>query len=172
MNSLQRKKLRGKLSPDSFEDQAALYRRKFKCPGGGKLHEANAQAEFYCLCKKDLIPCVLEWTTPVGRVDIALFNPARSKLISVIEVKEAGCASDETDQFAKYRTLGVPVYLLNGMENVWPLYQRVKQEYWLSVNNENGVEIPAVKSAIRIKLPPKPKPIRVLYLDEDLIIRS
>jgi len=109
------------------------------------LNEANIQAEFYHHCRLLGICCILELSTPVGRLDIAILNADKTHLLAIVECKkESREIREYSRQFRKYKSIGVPVIGLNKMSDAEPLARRVLAEF-----TAGGVELDAVKSMER-----------------------
>lgn len=129
------------------------------------LSEANIQAEFYHHCRLLGIKCVLELSTPVGRLDIAILNQEKTHLLAIIECKkESREIRDYSKQFRKYKTIGVPVIGLNKMCDAETLARRVLVEFITG-----GIALSDVKSVQRIKSRRRFNP--ETDLDESIIYR-
>lgn len=77
--------------------------------------EANIQAELYSQCKTAGINCALEVSTPVGRLDVAVFSSDWSALLAVVECKRR-LPGHKTGQIRRYESIGVPVFLVASMD--------------------------------------------------------
>lgn len=77
--------------------------------------EANTQAEFYHCCRLLGLQCVLEVTTPAGRIDVAILTQDRLSVVAFVEVKrrEASFGGGNSSQLRRYKQLGVPIYGLS-----------------------------------------------------------
>lgn len=137
-----------------------------------KKSEATLQAEFYHHCRLIGLPIELELSTPVGRLDCAIFSEDRQTLLCIVECKKPDriCPMSESNQIRRYKTLGVPVYGLWKWERAAILAAKIKAA------NHPG------KPIAEVMLTPKPirrrNPYRVringrrLILDSDLNIKA
>jgi nicotinate-nucleotide pyrophosphorylase len=90
-----------------------------------RLPEANIQAEIYHVCKKNGIGCLLEYKIDNCRFDVVLFDTGTQEIYAIIEVKsfkyhtnKAWSGNEDTKQMRKYKTYGLPVYIIGRMEHV------------------------------------------------------
>ena len=51
-------------------------------------NEATLQAEFYHACRLLDMTVVMELTTPVGRLDVAILSSDKLRLVAIVEVKK------------------------------------------------------------------------------------
>ena len=97
---------------------------------GVRLPEANIQAEFYHHAKILGINAVLELSTPVGRLDIAVLDGSGSNLIAVVECKSNDQkVVTKTNQIRRYMQIGVPVYGLADIQRAEHLVCTIKEKY-------------------------------------------
>jgi hypothetical protein len=132
------------------------------------MREAQIQAEFYCACKSVGLNCALELSTPVGRLDCALFNDAWDVLLAIVECKRTVRPWQErTRQMHRYRSIGVPVHILANLQACDALAKQIKEI-------QTGVAIGKVISMRRAVRRKKCRPDKfsLLDLDPDLIYRK
>lgn len=129
--------------------------------------EANVQAEFYYYARVHEMNCILEYSTPVGRLDIAVLNETATRLVCIIECKRIHRRNRETWQFFRYESLKLPVHLLNNISECEPLVLKIKAQ------GNQGMLLSDIQSATRFtrkRLNRKEKLIRTL--DEDVNLRD
>ena len=139
-----------------------------------RLSEANIQAEFYFWAKTLGLPCLLELSTPKGRLDVAIFNSTKTQLLAIVECKRDGCQLNEhSRQMVRYRKIGVPIYGLFLPSEAEGLARKIQNE--LVLTNKSGLSVEDLFELEREKrskpLPRRNRRIKFVELDEDLIIR-
>jgi hypothetical protein len=133
--------------------------------------ECVIQAEFFRQCCAIDLPCTLELSTPVGRLDAAIFNAEWTRLLAVVEVKKRDEFSP--GQIARYKRLHVPVFGLYRFERAARLAAQIKRDYFVSTAHF-GVDwqyIQAIPKAVRSR-GRKQRFDPAMDLDENLIYRS
>lgn len=130
--------------------------------------EVTLQFDVYRLLLDCGLPCELEWTSPAGRLDIAIKDDRR--LYGIIECKK-GKARQNTFQLKRYRSMGVPVVVVNWHTDYSQLADRCKE--WICQGGENLEDIAKSPFVIRKWRKPRSrvKALR-LFADEDLNIRE
>jgi hypothetical protein len=101
----------------------------------GDCAEANLQAEFYHHCRLIGLNCLLEFTTPTGRHDLAIFNSDFTRLLALVECKKKVIARI-TSQIARYKAVGVPVYQLNCIHRA----ERLAKTIQANCHDQSGIE--------------------------------
>ena len=136
-------------------------------------NEANVQAEFYHQAKLIGLNCILEWTTPKGRLDIAILNSQETKVFAIIECKRSERPRWKSSrQFARYSKLGVPVLALQKTEDATALARQM-----LSLTTGVASHSVSVDSILesekerRIARRPKNRRTAYLWMDSDLNIK-
>ncbi len=113
--------------------------------------ECQIQAEFYMAARLMGLPTALEVRTPVGRLDIAVFDANWQRLLVVIECKKQKEFSP--GQIARYKRLGVPVFGLWRMDRTQKLAAQIKRDYFDT--NSKGIlfhdQVMKMKRAVRGK---------------------
>jgi hypothetical protein len=104
--------------------------------------EANIQAEFYHCCRLRGIHCVLEYITPVGRLDVSILNRECTHLLAIVECKsnEYGAVNLNSRQMQRYRHLGVPIYGLASLADVEYVVSEVFSKHY-SPNAPSGIAL-------------------------------
>lgn len=139
--------------------------------GLGEVSEATIQAEFYHHARLIGLPCELEFHTPVGRLDIAVLSPCRSRLVAIVECKIRSMR--ETPQIRRYKKIGVPVYGLSDFIRAEKLALQIHRLH----SDQDGVALDFIS-----KMEPSkrrrsrrwrkdPESLRRLVWDEDLNIK-
>lgn len=109
-------------------------------PPADLMSEAVIQAEFYRVAVSIGLRVTLEMCTPVGRLDIAVFNNQWTQLLAVIEVKHNQEKKVRFSwQIKRYKELGVPVYGLADMARCERLAKQIKD------NHIRGVGLDAIQ---------------------------
>lgn len=113
--------------------------------------EANIQAEFYHACKLIGQEIALEVTTPAGRIDCALLNPARTEITAFVEVKRQ--ANDflqgRSKQIQRYKLLGVPIYGLAAGYDIHALAKTLQTRHQTGKAIDDIAGMTHIKSARR-----------------------
>jgi hypothetical protein len=104
--------------------------------------EATIQAELYHQCRCRGLAVVLELSTAVGRLDLAIMTPTGNALAAV-EVKKMKPVY-ETKQMRRYRTLGLPLFEL------WRMADCESMAEQLAKIGGDGISVERLKAA---KLP-------------------
>jgi hypothetical protein len=130
--------------------------------------EATLQFDVYRRLQDAGVPCELEWTSPAGRLDIAIKDQRR--LYGVIECKK-GKARENTFQLTRYRSMGVPVIVVNWETDCSHIADKCKE--WICGGGERLEDIAKSPFVIRKWRKPRSrmKALR-LFADEDLNIRE
>lgn len=129
--------------------------------------EATIQAEFYHQAKLIGLNCVMEFSTPCGRLDIAAFNDEWSAVIAIVEVKKGRLSL--TQQIVRYKKIGVPVFGLNRVDKCRALATQIKRDYASGVFVNAIAEMPR---SVRGWGHKKRKAFSALSLDEDVNYRQ
>ena len=141
--------------------------------GKARFSEANIQAEFYHECRLLGVNCLLELNTPVGRLDIAILNKDCSAIVAIVEVKR-GYFNLKSNQFERYRSLGVPVYGLGKLYAVNQLVKNIKDWHLKETVTQTCFmmhDLPSLDRPKRMKDGPKFKIVQVgdnLNLKKDI----
>ncbi len=85
--------------------------------------EATVQAEFYYQARLLNLTCIMECTTPVGRLDILCLNRSGCA-VAIVECKRSGRQIGR-GQYNSYKCLGLPIFLLNEFDAAKPLAEKI-----------------------------------------------
>ena len=107
--------------------------------------EALFQAEFYHQARKIGLPVFLELTTPVGRLDIAVFNRPMDAVVAIVECKRDPRSQDRL-QADRYLKIGAPLYWCCSMEDAARLPPLLMEEYY----EFSGVKLDTIMSMPRV----------------------
>jgi len=132
-----------------------------------KRSEANLAAEFYHQAKLNRLNCVLELSTPKGRLDIAIINHAETHIYAIVECKNGRQPSSRSGQMVRYRKLGLPLLILTHHSQVSALVEQA-----MELLDSPGIlisQIMAIPREYRAKRLAKRKAL--IWLDEDLNIK-
>ena len=134
--------------------------------------EADIQAEFYHHARLIGLACVLEHCTPVGRLDIAVLNDARDRLLVIVECKRR--ESFSPGQIARYKSIGVPVYGLHKFDRAEGLAKQLKRTLAAAVGValEDVAKMERVKKRRSKQWRKDPEQLRRFVWDEDLNLRN
>lgn len=102
-------------------------------------NEANKQAEFWMACRDVGLDAVLEFGTPIGRLDVAIFGENRTRLLGIVEVKKYRCdfKDGQSTQIKIYKQLGVKIWGLANGESAVNLAKSIKEQ----LAGERGVDL-------------------------------
>jgi hypothetical protein len=126
------------------------------------MHEANLVFNIGMELVGYGVPFELEWSSPVGRVDMAIKD--ENRLYGIIEAKQK--PTEGTFQLARYNSLGVPVLVVHWGIDVRDV--RLSAEAWLE---KDGVPLDGIENKEGlIKKYRKPRK-KIQEWDEDLNIR-
>jgi hypothetical protein len=129
--------------------------------------EATLQFEIYRQLQDAEVPCELEWTSPAGRLDIAVKDERR--LYGVIECKK-GKPRENTFQLTRYRSMGVPVIVVNWETDCSRIADKCRE--WICGGGATLEDIAKNPFVIRKWRKPRGKLQRIrLLADEDLNIK-
>ena len=93
------------------------------------LTECVIQATFFHFSILSGLNCTLELGTPLGRIDIAIFNQDWTRVLAVIECKHNSTKEvRETSQIRRYKRLGVPVFGLADIRRCERLCAQLKRD--------------------------------------------
>ncbi len=147
------------------------------------MSEANIQAEFYHCCKQIGLNCTLEFNTPVGRMDAAIFCEHWVKLLAIVECKHnrSGIVK-HTAQIERYKSIGVPVYGVAKLDRCVNLAKTIQRDckfgasLTLVMDTMKSAEHYDVYAG-RLKTTPRPrrrlsKSIHPFDLEEEMIYRN
>lgn len=133
-----------------------------------KLSEANIQAEFYYHCKNLGIFCVLEYATPIGRLDAAIFSPNAERLVAIIEFKrDVTRVNPQSRQVLRYQKIGVPVYIAASINDAEKLAHEIHTNHY-GTDHDSGVPIGRVQDMPRHI---RPNSRRLMRMDECINVR-
>lgn len=133
-----------------------------------RLSEANIQAEFYHHCKNLGVVCVLEYVTPVGRLDAAVFSPNAKHLVAIVEFKrDALKVNMQSRQMSRYQKIGVPVYVAASISEAETLAREIRLNHY-EKDGGIGILIDHVQCLPRHI---RPNSRRLMRLDECLNVR-
>lgn len=117
------------------------------------LPEANIQAEFYHYCRLLGVNCVLEYSTPFGRLDVAVMSADCSRLIAIVECKNQNRTQIQiTGQIRRYKEIGVPVFGLCKFKRAQRLVEQIKRQFCGAETDGCGVLLTDVQSMVRPRL--------------------
>ena len=129
--------------------ESSVKNKQMICPDN-LISEAIIQAEFYHACRLIGLPCLLELTTPAGRLDAVVVSSDFKRMLAIVECKhnEHGKVFFSR-QIKRYKALGVPVYGLAKVERASRLAEQLLRTY--SIYDPNvGKEIDSVLAMKRI----------------------
>jgi hypothetical protein len=138
--------------------------------------EATIQAEFYHQCRLLGLTCVLEYTTPVGRLDAVVFAEGLSAIIAGVECKRPRTHSgtrrnevalENSRQLQRYRSTGITMFTLIRFEDAERLARLIKD--MLQSATAEPTSLDRVHSTER---PKRRRRVRYVEPDEMLLIRS
>ena len=125
--------------------------------------EALLQAEFYHKARLASFHCSLEYSTPAGRLDIAIFSEDWDFLLCIVEVKLIP-PNPHSRQIRRYQSLGVPVLILSAFDQIPNLISFISDSY---IHNQSHIGVR--HSFIRFLPKPKRRPrIKSSSQDDDL----
>ena len=91
-----------------------------------KLPEANIQAELYLRLRNAGFECQLEYFHAGWRIDCAVLDPRNPRLIlCLIEVKNHRLTKADKSQIAGYKSIGVPVLVVEGLGDIDTVVDRI-----------------------------------------------
>lgn len=138
--------------------------------------EATIQAELYHHCRLLGLRAVLEYNTPVGRMDLVVLTPDGKAIVAGVECKRptthTGRRRDEhytanSRQVNRYRTTGITMLTLISFEGAKELAHLIR--LMLVTKSETHISIESIHS---IERAPRKRKVRCVELDPDLIFRQ
>lgn len=126
------------------------------------ISEATIQAEFYHQCRLIGLPCVLELSTPRGRLDCVILSADGLRALAIVEVKRR--VMRHTRQIQRYKGFGIPVFGLWQFDRAAKLASQLKRQHYDT--NAPGITIDAMMNAEH-----KLRKFE-LSLDESITLRS
>lgn len=136
-----------------------------------KITEANIQAEFFFWAKTHGLKVILEFKTPVGRLDVAVFNDDLTEIVAIVEVKRKR-VNPLSKQIQRYGTIGVHVYGLWEKDKAEELVLNIKEIHKTGI----GIPLQKVLSMKRLKRRredrTKPRKFHPLDLCEEINFKS
>ncbi len=133
------------------------------------MSEAVIQAELYRQFIELGANVTLEYSTPMGRTDLALFNSDWTRLIAIVEMKH----NEErrvrrTPQIERYKKLGVPVYGLADIARAAHMAVKIMQDQSSAV----GISISDIQQIPKRQRRKRSKIPKIIYVDECLKYRE
>lgn len=117
--------------------------------------EAMFQAEFYHQARKIGLPVFLEFATPVGRLDIVVFNRPMDSVVAIIECKRNATLRDRLQADA-YLKIGAPLFWCCSMRDARVMPPAIKARYY----EFSGVKIDQILRMRRISAKDREAPSR------------
>ena len=138
--------------------------------------EATIQAELYHQCRLMGLRAVLEYNTPVGRMDLVVLSEDGKSVVAGVECKrpttQSGRRRNENQtansrQMRRYQTTGITMLILISIDRAEEVAKTIKDR--LLVKPTNYVTIETIQS---IKKTPRQRKVRCVELDSDIIFRT
>jgi len=138
--------------------------------------EATIQAELYHQCRLLGLRAVLEYNTPVGRIDLVVLTPDGKAIVAGVECKRPTTANgrrrDEhytanSKQVNRYRTTGLTMLTLISFEEAKEVAHFIR--LLLVTKPEDHVSIESIQS---IEKATRKRKVRYVELDSDIIFRQ
>ena len=97
----------------------------------GRISEANIQAEFYMACKENNINCYLEYHIKFlkSRFDAVIYDD-NDNIYAIIEIKSYKynrLPNFDTKQLKRYRSFGIPVFVVGRLEQIDNIISKIKE---------------------------------------------
>lgn len=128
-------------------------------------HEANLQFAIGLKLHELGLPFELEWTSPVGRHDIAIKTDTH--LYGIIECKQKEPSSDSF-QLARYKSMGVPVEVATWKTNLTKLTYKAM---WWTETPKLIDEIVSCPRLLKKWRAPRGSKNTLFFADSDLNLR-
>lgn len=137
-----------------------------------RVTEANIQAELYHHFKMAGVHCVLEFNTPVGRLDCAVLSDDLTHLVAIVECKLGFEPSETSWQMTRYGKIGPKVYCLKAIADTESMASKIKFQHVLDYDRKNWVTLESVKEMDSLKTRRYHRMFKAEHLDEDLNVKT
>lgn len=126
--------------------------------------EAEIQADVYACLKLLGLDVRLEYSTPMGRLDVAIISDDGKRILAAVECKKHKILNFNTYQLKRYRSIGIPVATADPHTDIQSLAHTVCE-----ASKWNGIPINDVKNLPRFK---RKRRSKIPMVDEMINIKT